>query len=150
MTWIHYQPEFLFIQFEINMMNNSDTTAVEEDLAEFFRVLGQPARIQILGLIGTREACVSHLEAYLGLRQSAISQHLMMLRDSGLVTANREGRNVFYRLTRPEVLELLSQAARLVGLPEDHLGCPQQPLYPCPCPYCTVTPETAGIDLTVA
>jgi len=105
----------------------------EEQIAEFFRVLGQPVRVQILQTIGSGEACVCHLEAHLGLRQALISQHLMLLRDAGLVTTTRDGRNIYYRLARPELLDLVRQAARLTGLAVEEPG---EPKSPCPCPHC--------------
>ena len=117
-------------------MNISNATPSEEPIAALFRVLGQPARIQILLLLAREEACVCHLAAYLGLRQAAISQHLMLLRDSGLVNAAREGRNIYYSLARPDLLELVQQAARLSGLAPETLQPPAAPLSPCPCPRC--------------
>ncbi len=109
----------------------------DEKIAEFFRLLGQPVRIQILLTIGEGEACVCHLEAYLGLRQAAISQQLMLLRDAGMVTANREGRNIFYRLASPELLEVVHRAAAILGIPQQELaGGMAQPVSPCPCPHC--------------
>ena len=47
----------------------------------------------------------------LGMRQASISQHLMVLRKAGLVTAHRDGRNIFYQLTHPEVVDV-SAASR--------------------------------------
>lgn len=117
-------------------MNMSNSTPSEEPIAALFRVLGQPARIQILLLLAREPACVCHLEAYLGLRQAAISQHLMLLRDSGLVNAAREGRNIYYSLARPDLLDLVQQAARLSGLAPEALQPPAEPLSPCPCPRC--------------
>ncbi len=114
----------------------SDSTPTEEPIAALFRVLGQPARIQLLLLLAREEACVCHLEAYLGLRQAAISQHLMLLRDAGLVSASREGRNIYYRLARPDLIGLLGQAAALSGLDAAALQPPAEPLSPCPCPHC--------------
>jgi ArsR family transcriptional regulator len=105
----------------------------EKQIADFFRVLGQPVRVQILLTIGRGEACVCHLEAYLGLRQALISQHLMVLRDAGLVTTTRDGRNIYYRLAQPELLELVHQAARLTG---PAVEGPGEPKSPCPCPHC--------------
>ena len=115
-------------------------------MAEFFRILGQPVRVQILLTIGQGEACVCHLEAYLGLRQAAISQHLMVLRDAGLVITNRDGRNIFYRLAMPELLEVVYQAAKIIGiLPGELESSTVQPVFPCPCPHCN--PEKAeGLD----
>lgn len=117
-------------------MNMSSPPPTEESIAALFRTLGQPARIQILLLLAREDACVCHLEAYLGLRQAAISQHLMLLRDAGLVSANRDGRNIFYHLDRPDLLAFFHQAARLSGLDPAALKPPYRPLTPCPCPHC--------------
>ena len=89
------------------MMNMSDRHSPgSENLAELFQLIGQPTRIQILLAIGDSETCVCHLEAVTGLRQAVISQHLMLLRKAGLVTPNRAGRNIFYRLDNPALLAL--------------------------------------------
>ena len=124
----------------------STNISPNESVAELFRILGQPVRVHILLVIGQGEECVCHLEAYLGLRQAAISQHLMVLRDAGLVTSVRDGRNIFYRLVRPELLEVVRQAARITGIPVDALeGAAAEPVVPCPCPHCN--PERAeGLD----
>ena len=74
-------------------------------LAETFRLMGQPVRIQILLTIAKEEACVCHIEAALGIRQAVISQHLMVLRDAGLVATNRDGRNIYYRLSNTDVYD---------------------------------------------
>lgn len=107
----------------------------EEQIAEIFRILGQPVRVQILLTIGSGEICVCHLEAYLGLRQALISQHLMVLRDAGVVTATRDGRNIYYRLAQPELLELVRQAAQMMGLA---VKGAEEAKSPCPCPHCNL------------
>ena len=106
-------------------------------LARTLALIGQPARIQILFALEGGEACVCHLEAVLGMRQASISQHLMLLRDAGLVETRREGRNIFYRITRPELVEILRQAAALAGLdPAALANLPRSPVAGCPCPAC--------------
>jgi DNA-binding transcriptional ArsR family regulator len=106
-------------------------------LAEAFRLLGQPVRIQILLTIASQEACVCHIEAALGIRQAAISQHLMVLRDAGLVEANRDGRNIFYRLAKPGLFEAICQVATVAGVSvEDLAQFSRRPLSDCPCPRC--------------
>ncbi len=88
-------------------------------------------------VISRREACVCHLEAYLGERQATISQHLMIMRDAGLVTTNRDGHNIYYRLARPDVLDMVFQAARFIGMSPDTLqDSLAAPVFPCPCPHC--------------
>jgi ArsR family transcriptional regulator len=128
------------------MTNVFSDVKVDEKVAEFFSAVGQPVRVQILLVIGQGEACVCHLEAYLGLRQAAISQHLMVLREMGLVTKRRDGRNIYYRLANPELLSMLLQAVTLLGISNETLNkMVTKPVFPCPCPHCN--PEHAnGLD----
>ena len=106
-------------------------------IARLFRSLSQPERVLILLTIGPGEACVCHLEALLGLRQAYISQHLMALRQAGILSARRDGRYIFYRLADPQLLLFLHQAASLAGLPPT--GIPEVPTWSgkaCCCPNC--------------
>jgi len=117
-----------------------------EKAGQLLRLLGQAERVSILLVIGDGEACVCHLEAALGLRQAYISQHLMALRQAGIVTARRDGRNIFYRLETSELLDLIRQAGRLAGLPETELPFQSPPtvLGNCPCPHCTGEESACG------
>ncbi len=109
----------------------------EEQISKLLFLIGQPARIQILLVIGAQEACVCHLEAALGMRQASISQHLMVLRKAGLVITRREGRNIFYHLARAEVMDVLERAAQLAGSPAAVRSSLQaRPIAGCPCPQC--------------
>ncbi|MGD0707980.1 MAG: metalloregulator ArsR/SmtB family transcription factor [Anaerolineaceae bacterium] len=110
--------------------------APEQSVTRIFHELSQPARLQILLMLGEGEACVCHLESYLGLRQATISQHLMALRDAGLVTTHRDGRNIYYVLSNPHLLDIVHQAAALLDIPGKQLVPPMKPLTPCPCPHC--------------
>lgn len=109
----------------------------EEQISKLLSLIGQPARIQILLIVGAQEACVCHLEAVLGMRQASISQHLMVLRKAGLVITHRDGRNIFYRLAKPEVVDVLRLAAQLTGIGPDALtALTLRPIPNCPCPHC--------------
>jgi ArsR family transcriptional regulator len=99
---------------ETNVLDNNNQ--IEDVLAELFQMMGQPARLQILLIIGNGEACVGHMKAVMKKRQAYISQQLMILRDKGLVETTREGRNIYYRLTNPEILNLIRSAARIMQL----------------------------------
>lgn len=129
------------------MTTNISTAELEiGSISELLAVIGQPARIQILMVIRTQEACVCHLEAVLGMRQASISQHLMLLRKAGLVTSQRDGRNIFYRLADPKVGDLLEQAAGLVGIqPQALEQLALRPVAGCTCPQCSpgIDPELA-------
>lgn len=104
-----------------------------EQVASFLQVIGQPTRLQILLAIGEGETCVCHLEAMLGLRQATLSQHLMALREAGLVSDRRAGRYIHYRLCDPALLDLVRQAAQLQGMDLPELS----PSPDCSCPNCS-------------
>ena len=109
-----------------------------QNISALLRAISQPARIEILLAIGTGEACICHLEAAIGQRQAYISQQLMALREAGIVIYRREGRNIFYRLKDPTILELIQQAGKLSGMDECDIPIAGPVLLPeeCPCPKC--------------
>ncbi len=111
-------------------------------IASFLRAISQPARVEILLAIGTGEACVCHLEAATGQRQAYISQQLMALREAGIVTSRRDGRNVYYQLKEPSVLDLIQQARVLSGISENEIPItgPVNFREECTCPKCTADP----------
>lgn len=81
-------------------------------IAALFRVLGEPARLQLLSLIAAQpggEACVCHLTAPLGLSQPTVSHHLKVLYEAGLLAKERRGNWIYYRLV-PERFESLRTA----------------------------------------
>ncbi|HVL83915.1 MAG TPA: metalloregulator ArsR/SmtB family transcription factor [Pseudonocardia sp.] len=80
-----------------------------------FRSLGDPARLAIVARLARGEARVVDLTRALGLAQSTVSQHLACLRGCGLVDFRAEGRQSFYALTRPELVELLGAAERVLA-----------------------------------
>jgi DNA-binding transcriptional ArsR family regulator len=102
--------------------------------SELFKALAHPTRLAILSILREGEQCVCHLEATLKLRQANISQHLMILREAGLVADRRDGWNIYYHLTNPEVCTLLDAAYRLKGMPQPiaHVHAAGD----CPCPIC--------------
>jgi DNA-binding transcriptional ArsR family regulator len=116
-------------------------------IANLFRTLGQPARLRILLAIGEGEACVCHLEAFLGYRQAYISQQLMELRKAGMVDARREGRFIFYRLRDRELLQLVREAGEYTGVPDAQLEIMVQAVttIQCSCPNCAVEPSNSVI-----
>jgi ArsR family transcriptional regulator len=103
-------------------------------MANLFQVLGQTSRLQILFGIGLGEVCVCHLEALLGERQAYVSQELMTLKESGLVNCRRSGRNMYYHLKDPELLNQIRNLANHLGLSLPEIV--KVPIPGCPCPQC--------------
>jgi DNA-binding transcriptional ArsR family regulator len=85
-------------------------------LSGSLRVLAEPVRWRIVELLATEELCVCHLVEMLDASQSLISHHLRVLRDAGLVDADRFRYWTYYRL-RPAAL--LALAHRLGELAEE-------------------------------
>jgi ArsR family transcriptional regulator, cadmium/lead-responsive transcriptional repressor len=79
-----------------------------------FRSLGDQTRLAIVRRLADGEARVVDLTRALGLAQSTVSKHVACLRDCGLVGFRIEGRQSFYSLTRPELIELLRSAELLL------------------------------------
>ncbi len=80
-----------------------------------FRSLGDPTRLAILHRLAHGEARVVDLTRELGLAQSTVSKHVSCLRDCGLVDFRVAGRQSFYALTRPELMELLRSAEAVLA-----------------------------------
>jgi ArsR family transcriptional regulator len=80
-----------------------------------FRSLGDAARLAIVHELARGERRVVDLTATLGLAQSTVSAHVACLRDCGLVTGRAVGRQMLYRLTRPELLTVLGAAEQLLA-----------------------------------
>jgi ArsR family transcriptional regulator len=75
-----------------------------------FRSLADETRLRIVRRLAAGEARVVDLTGELGLAQSTVSKHLACLRDCGLVDYRVDGRQSFYSLTRPELMDLLQAA----------------------------------------
>ncbi|MGA2490721.1 MAG: metalloregulator ArsR/SmtB family transcription factor [Anaerolineales bacterium] len=84
-------------------------------VSDLLQVISPEVRLEILLAIGSGEVCVCHLETGLGYRQAYISQHLMALREAGVLSTRRDGKYIFYRLERPEIMEIVDMTARLAG-----------------------------------
>ena len=72
------------------------STAAAED--RIFYALADPSRRAIFASLTRGEAAVKELTARFDISQPAVSQHLALLKEAGLVNARRDGRNVYYRV----------------------------------------------------
>jgi ArsR family transcriptional regulator, arsenate/arsenite/antimonite-responsive transcriptional repressor len=81
-----------------------------ERMAAMFKALSDPVRVRLFSRIasaGGGEACVCDIQD-VGVSQPTVSHHLRKLREAGLITAERRGTWVFYRVA-PGVLTAMSQ-----------------------------------------
>jgi DNA-binding transcriptional ArsR family regulator len=85
------------------------------EAACLFRSLGDPTRLRIVQHLALGPHRVVDLTAHLGLAQSTVSAHLACLKDCGLVQSRSSGRASVFTLARPELLELLTAAERVLA-----------------------------------
>ena len=111
-------------------------------VSKLLQVISPEPRLEILLAIGAGEACVCHLEANLGYRQAYISQQLMALREAGLLSTRRDGKYIFYRLEKPDIMEMVELASRVAGLDVSANGDRTSlSRSSCECPNCSTQKE---------
>jgi ArsR family transcriptional regulator, virulence genes transcriptional regulator len=72
--------------------------------AEVLKTLANPRRLEIVHLLADGPREVGRLAEEMGISQPNVSQHLAVMRSAGVVEAEREGREVRYRLSDPEII----------------------------------------------
>ena len=77
------------------------------------KLLANEDRLLLLCELSQGERCVGELEAELGIRQPTLSQQLGILRSQEVVSTRREGKNIYYRVASPELLQILALLYRL-------------------------------------
>ena len=118
---------------------------------QFYKVLMHPTRLAILDALRQGEQCVCHMEALFGLRQAHISQHLMVLREAGLVTDRRDGWNIFYRVIKPEIYQIIDAMNTFSGAPAGSQvpAATKANRQACPCPKCNPGAQPGEMEIPI-
>ncbi len=90
-------------------------------IADIFRQLGDPSRIRIFWLLCHCEECVVNIADMVDMSSPAVSHHLRVLKDSGLLSSRRDGREVYYRAADTTQSRLLHEMIEQVM----DVACPQ-------------------------
>ncbi|MEW9094346.1 MAG: metalloregulator ArsR/SmtB family transcription factor [Clostridiaceae bacterium] len=90
--------------------DNMPNESTMRNLTEFFKIMGDGTRIQILCALVQSEMCVCDLAVLTNVTKSAISHQLRSLKESHLVKSRRSGKNVFYSLDDEHVKDILEKA----------------------------------------
>lgn len=67
-------------------------------ISEILRIMGDTTRTRIIDLLRIEELCVMDISSLLSMSQSAISHQLKVLKQAGLVSSRREGKEIYYAL----------------------------------------------------
>ncbi len=80
-----------------------------QDLGDLFKVFGDTTRIKIMYALYEGEMCVCAISELLNMTQSAISHQLKTLKDANLVSARREGKEMYYSLSDEHVKSIIAE-----------------------------------------
>ena len=81
-------------------------------VAQQFKVLSEPVRLKLLGLLEDGEQNVGQLVALTGQSQANVSKHLATLVSAGMIGRRKEGLNAYFVITDPKILELCDLMCR--------------------------------------
>ena len=89
-----------------------------DELTEVFKALSAPTRLRLVKLLGEHEGalCVNALAHKLDVSQSAVSQHLRVLRQIGLVKSERRGSSVHYLLDQASLKQYRAKLRETLGI----------------------------------
>ena len=90
-------------------------------VADIFKQVGDPTRVRIFWLLCHCEECVVNIAAMMDMSSPAVSHHLRILRDSGLLTTRRDGKEVYYHAADTAQARLLHELIEQVM----DVACPQ-------------------------
>ena len=87
---------------------NRKNLALFEARAKIIKAMAHPTRLFIVDELSRKEKCVCELTKMVGADTSTISRHLSILKNAGIIEANKRGLQVFYKLRVPCILNFFS------------------------------------------
>ena len=84
-------------------------------IARFFALLSDPSRVKLLSALTISPLCVTDIASILGMNQTTVSHQLRMLRDLDVVTCERQGKILKYKIANPKINEILLVGVEYLG-----------------------------------
>jgi DNA-binding transcriptional ArsR family regulator len=85
----------------------SELARLADRVSDLLKALSNPVRLILACQLAEGEKSVSELQEFVGITQSAVSQHLSLLRQRKLVSARRDGQSVYYALASPDLIAIM-------------------------------------------
>ena len=79
------------------------------EISEIFKALGHPTRIRIVEGLIKNECNVMHIVECLNIPQSTVSQHLCILKNSGIIEGERRGNQICYKVINKKIKEVIDK-----------------------------------------
>jgi DNA-binding transcriptional ArsR family regulator len=109
------------LMFDLGNVDITQFQASAGRAAKLLKALGNERRLMILCQLVDGERSVGQLQPSVGLSQSALSQHLAVLREEGVVAARRDGLTVWYRILDPAAVRVVTTLAEVFCPPDMRL-----------------------------
>ena len=109
--------------FDLANFDIAQFEASASEAAKLLKALSNERRLMILCQLGGGELAVGQIQTRVGLSQSALSQHLAVLRSEGVVATRREGQTIFYRIADPAAVKVVATLAEIFcppGMTQSH------------------------------
>jgi DNA-binding transcriptional ArsR family regulator len=87
----------------VTLPSPNETEDLLNHAAALLKVLGDPVRFRIVGMLTAGELCACKFHEPLGLSQSLASHHLRVLAENKIIVGRNVGRNIFYSLNREQI-----------------------------------------------
>ncbi len=84
-------------------------------IARFFALLSDPSRVKLLSALTISPLCVTDIADILKMNQTTVSHQLRMLRDMDIVTCERQGKILKYKIANPKINEILLVGVEYLG-----------------------------------
>ena len=84
-------------------------------IARFFSLLSDPSRVKLLSALTISPLCVTDLATIVNMNQTTVSHQLRMLRDLDVVTCERQGKILKYKIANPKINEILLVGVEYLG-----------------------------------
>ncbi len=105
-----------------NIYTELQATEHFNNASDLFKQLSDPTRVRIFWVLCHREECVINIAALLGMSSPAVSHHLRLLTDSGLVISRRSGKETYYKVADTKIGEHIHEVVEQVL----KIVCPRQ------------------------
>ncbi len=93
-----------------NTKKKLEEIKIFNDVSNFFKIIGDTTRTQILFSLDNNEMCVCDIANTLGMSKSSISHQLSVLKENGIIKSRRSGKEVYYTLDDEHVSEVFEVA----------------------------------------
>lgn len=104
-----------------SIIENMPDMETVRTVAEAMKQLGDPSRLRIFWLLCHCEECVINIAAATGMTSPAVSHHLRLLKNAGLILSHRNGKEMYYRAADTEIADKLHHTIEEIS----RISCPE-------------------------